>query len=372
MDKIGLVLFTVVICFAGFTFIFSTLLPSNEQNLVAKLIKENEEIVERQSKLIELVVQQQQMISELKESVEKLPQYQEPIEKALEGFGLVPTSLSALSNELQQIKKKLGANYSLYNFDVPLAPQNATDISYLQQLWMRLTRVAVAAKEIPIYNNFVKPGHGRTISLVGLRQGIVEAQKRIILREDKVQRCLEWDYRYTNKFFSCTEKWTIEFSSKNCNGVMHSIANRTICGDVHNVSNLISNYFDLVVSTQVLEHVAYPYVAAENMVNVLRPGGYLVVSAPMTSMAHPYPTDFWRFTMAGVIQLFQGKNICLREKMVVGDRLLVFTQAAAFGANEWSKYEQEKILKIGMTPKRGDLFSETFLLFQKPFEAGVC
>lgn len=57
---------------------------------------------------------------------------------------------------------------------------------------------------------------------------------------------------------------------------------------------------DVVVSTQVLEHVADPAVYLGECARVLRPGGRLLLSTHGLMVYHPDPVDYWRWTCAGL------------------------------------------------------------------------
>lgn len=58
--------------------------------------------------------------------------------------------------------------------------------------------------------------------------------------------------------------------------------------------------FDVVVSTQVLEHVAEPQLHLSECFRVLRPGGQLLLSTHGVFAYHPDPGDYWRWTCAGL------------------------------------------------------------------------
>jgi SAM-dependent methyltransferase len=51
--------------------------------------------------------------------------------------------------------------------------------------------------------------------------------------------------------------------------------------------------FDVVLCTEVLEHVPEPIVALNEMVRILRPGGSLLISAPLGSHLHQEPYHFY-------------------------------------------------------------------------------
>jgi SAM-dependent methyltransferase len=57
---------------------------------------------------------------------------------------------------------------------------------------------------------------------------------------------------------------------------------------------------DVVVSTQVLEHVERPADYLRECCRLLRRGGRLILSAPGYWVYHPDPADYWRWTAAGL------------------------------------------------------------------------
>lgn len=57
---------------------------------------------------------------------------------------------------------------------------------------------------------------------------------------------------------------------------------------------------DLVLSTQVLEHVNDPAVYLRECLRVLKPGGRLLLTTHGLMIFHPHPQDFWRWTSEGL------------------------------------------------------------------------
>jgi SAM-dependent methyltransferase len=70
------------------------------------------------------------------------------------------------------------------------------------------------------------------------------------------------------------------------------------------IGPLREGHFALVICCSVLEHVTRPWVFAENLTRVVRPGGKLFMSVPWVWRYHPYPDDYFRFSHKGVMQLF--------------------------------------------------------------------
>ena len=62
--------------------------------------------------------------------------------------------------------------------------------------------------------------------------------------------------------------------------------------------------FGTIFSFSVMEHCDQPFLMAENMTRLLKPGGKIVLSVPFAWKFHGYPSDYWRFTAEGVKKLF--------------------------------------------------------------------
>ena len=70
------------------------------------------------------------------------------------------------------------------------------------------------------------------------------------------------------------------------------------------IGDLKSEYFEFGICCSALEHTPRPWVVAENICRLLRPGGSLFVSVPWVWRFHPHPDDFFRFSFRGVQSLF--------------------------------------------------------------------
>jgi len=62
--------------------------------------------------------------------------------------------------------------------------------------------------------------------------------------------------------------------------------------------------FDVVLCNQVLEHCDSPVRAVGELRRVTAPGGRVLVSTHGVMAYHPSPTDYWRWTHAGLEKLF--------------------------------------------------------------------
>lgn len=73
------------------------------------------------------------------------------------------------------------------------------------------------------------------------------------------------------------------------------------------------NVFDLVITQEVLEHVKSPRMAVEEIYRVLKPNGTAYIQLPFIIGYHPCPSDYWRFTHEGMIELVVSAGFNVTE-----------------------------------------------------------
>jgi SAM-dependent methyltransferase len=80
----------------------------------------------------------------------------------------------------------------------------------------------------------------------------------------------------------------------------------TLIADLSERRSLPADAYDCIILTQTLHLIRRPEACVENCFRALRPGGTLLATAPSLSRLSPtYPNaDFWRFTPAGLAELF--------------------------------------------------------------------
>ena len=90
---------------------------------------------------------------------------------------------------------------------------------------------------------------------------------------------------------------------------------------------LASGAFDVVLCTEVLEHLPEPRQAINEMYRVLKPGGTLLLTTRFLFPIHDAPQDYFRFTKYGLRHLLRAFEIVeLREETTTIGTLAVLIQ----------------------------------------------
>ena len=73
---------------------------------------------------------------------------------------------------------------------------------------------------------------------------------------------------------------------------------------------LVQNLFDVVISTELLEHVQNWRLVINNMKSVLKCGGYIYFTTRSYGFPyHAYPYDFWRYEIEDMKKIFSDFEI---------------------------------------------------------------
>lgn len=96
-------------------------------------------------------------------------------------------------------------------------------------------------------------------------------------------------------------------------GVWHSVgleedSRLTYQGEPY-VYPIATNAYDVVVSGQVIEHVAKPWLWVKELARVVKPGGMVVTIGPVTWPYHEAPIDCWRIYPDGMHALYHEAGL---------------------------------------------------------------
>jgi SAM-dependent methyltransferase len=65
------------------------------------------------------------------------------------------------------------------------------------------------------------------------------------------------------------------------------------------------DFFDVIYSNNVFEHLRQPWTAARNLLRLLSPGGICITIAPFSLRYHESPADYFRYSHTGLTSLFE-------------------------------------------------------------------
>lgn len=88
-----------------------------------------------------------------------------------------------------------------------------------------------------------------------------------------------------------------------------------VCSAEHMAEQLGENSFDLVVATEIIEHVKDWRTVISNIKRVCKPGGVMLITTPSPGFPyHAYPHDFWRYETGDMRTIFEDCSVELLEQ----------------------------------------------------------
>jgi len=103
-----------------------------------------------------------------------------------------------------------------------------------------------------------------------------------------------------------------------------------VVADAHNLP-FENEKFDIILCTEVLEHLHSPHIAVSEMKRVLKKGGLLILTTRFIFPIHDAPNDYYRFTKYGLKYLFNDWEIIeLIEETNTKDTIAVLLQRIGY------------------------------------------
>jgi SAM-dependent methyltransferase len=150
--------------------------------------------------------------------------------------------------------------------------------------------------------------------------------------------------------------------------------------DAQNLPFADSSY-DTVLAFQVMEHVQKPSAVVSEMFRCLKSGGQCVITVPFLAPQHSHPSDYQRYTLAGLRELVESHGFEVVEAERFGGlptvcaEFLKFLFLNPYGHRAYGKIRSavvsrtigalnclDKILVIG----RRDFYANVYVVARKP------
>lgn len=143
-----------------------------------------------------------------------------------------------------------------------------------------------------------------------------------------------------------------------------------IIADAHNMNMLKDGEFEIILCTEMLEHLYNPFKGIEEMARVLKSGGKLILTTRFVYPIHEAPNDYFRFTKYGLQKLLEPyfNQIVIEEEAGTIETLAILLQRIGFQTEtlgmKWPKviwHIKAKILllfKSILTKEYGDIRNE--------------
>ncbi len=119
-----------------------------------------------------------------------------------------------------------------------------------------------------------------------------------------------------------------------------------VCNAEKLVKKFGKHRFDIVISTEMMEHVRDWKKVISNLKNVCKPGGTILITTRSKGFAyHAYPHDYWRYEIEDMKEIFSDCEILNLEKDPEASGVFIKARKPAdFNEKNLSEYQLYNIL----------------------------
>jgi SAM-dependent methyltransferase len=121
-----------------------------------------------------------------------------------------------------------------------------------------------------------------------------------------------------------------------------------IC-DAHQMDIISDKSIGTVLLLEALEHLQEPQIVVNEILRILRPEGYCIVTTLMTFEIHRTPYDYWRFCPDGICYLFRSfliKELVLEHHRTLPRGIWCICQKPAEDNSEVEKSEDLLVVRV--------------------------
>ena len=154
---------------------------------------------------------------------------------------------------------------------------------------------------------------GRTVDRYFLDTFVDEVSVQLNEHPMKDSNCMDWASRYVTNFEGfCKSVYNYQYAPDNQRNITLATKGKMgeIFGDLgSDMSHVPDRMFDLILCTQVFEHVPHWWIAMRNLADLVKPKGIVLFTAPSAYYTHHDPGDFWRFMLQGSMHALESAGL---------------------------------------------------------------
>ena len=215
------------------------------------------------------------------------------------------------------------------------AKTGSQEVNDARLVYMRLTNLLWDAKVLPIPFTPNGPELIPRKRLDDLFVTVKPLVLKLLTKSNRTisnERCLEWGTEYTTRYFGsiCTLMHSLEYTPGPTAQRLVQVNERTakikvdLCTSEFSAAVLEEitrrGGLTLVLATAVWEHLTHPVRCLTNLVQMMAPGGVLVLTVPFMYPYHRVPEDYFRYTPDGMAQVALQSGLKVAHAFGMGTR----------------------------------------------------
>lgn len=139
---------------------------------------------------------------------------------------------------------------------------------------------------------------------------VVEMAKSII---PKRLVCLEWSHKEYYASLGCSSVDELKYHAGDPFQTTNGPLETQLHVDAERLGDFKPATYDLVICTNVFEHLSHPETSFRSVVKATAPGGWILITAPFFEINHGAPWDFHRFSYYAWYVYAKDNDLCIHK-----------------------------------------------------------
>lgn len=147
-------------------------------------------------------------------------------------------------------------------------------------------------------------------------QEVIQIAKTFI---PKNLACLEWSHLEYHTYFDCSSVHELKYHAGEPYEITNEPFETKIHVDAERLGKFKTEAYELVVCTNVFEHLSHPETSFRSIVQAMAPSAWLLITAPFLEIIHGSPWDFHRYTYHAWYVYAKDNGLCIHKIGGVGE-----------------------------------------------------
>jgi SAM-dependent methyltransferase len=141
------------------------------------------------------------------------------------------------------------------------------------------------------------------VEVIEMAKGVIP--KRLV--------CLEWSHKEYYASLECSSVDEIKYHAGDPFQTTNGPFETQLHVDAERLGDLKPGVYELIICTNVFEHLSHPEASFRSVVKAAAPGGWILITAPFFEINHGAPWDFHRYSYHAWYVYAKDNDLCIHK-----------------------------------------------------------